>query len=59
MLALAALAFTLPTVREHVQHAIDYAGAVLLAVGLSALVLATTWGGNQYDWISPQILGLG
>jgi len=41
-----------------VQHAIDYAGAVLLAVGLSALVLLTTWGGNQYDWASPQIAGL-
>ena len=29
-------------VTERVQHAIDYAGAVLLAVGLSALVLLTT-----------------
>ena len=32
---------------------------MLLAVGLSALVLATTWGGNQYDWASAQIVGLG
>ena len=58
LIALAALAVTLPTVTERVQHAIDYAGAVLLAVGLSALVLLTTWGGNQYDWASPQIAGL-
>src|SRR3954449_12119617 len=58
VIALAALAVTLPTVSERVQHAIDYAGAVLLAVGLSALVLATTWGGNQYDWASAQIVGL-
>src|SRR3954471_10058583 len=56
--ALAALAVTLPTVKERVQHRIDYAGAVLLAVGLSALVLAATWGGNQYDWASVQIVGL-
>ena len=40
VIALAALAVTLPTVTERVQHKIDYAGAVLLAVGLSALVLA-------------------
>ena len=58
-LALAALAMTLPTVTERVPHRIDYAGAVVLAVGLSSLVLATTWGGNQYDWLSVQIVGLG
>src|SRR3954452_19055724 len=59
LVALGALAVTLPTVTERVQHKIDYAGALLLAVGLSALVLATTWGGNQYDWASVQIVGLG
>ena len=26
--------------------------------GTSALVLATIWGGNQYAWNSPQIIGL-
>ena len=57
-IALIALAVTLPTVSERVQHKIDYAGAALLAVGLSALVLATTWGGNQYDWASVEIIGL-
>src|SRR3954471_2174700 len=59
VIALVALAVTLPTAAERVQHRIDYAGAVLLAVGLSALVLAATWGGNQYDWGSVQIVGLG
>ncbi|MDA0180384.1 MFS transporter [Solirubrobacter phytolaccae] len=55
VIAMIALAITLPTAKERVQHRIDYTGAVLLAVGLSALVLLTTWGGNQYDWISGQI----
>src|SRR4051794_9068495 len=59
VIALGALAVTLPTATERVSHKIDYAGAVLLAVGLSALVLATTWGGSQYDWASVQIFGLG
>ena len=30
----------------------------LLSVGITALVLITTWGGNEYAWGSPQILGL-
>ena len=59
IIALAALAVTLPASKERVAHSVDYAGAVLLAVGLSALVLLTTWGGNQYDWLSAQVLALG
>jgi EmrB/QacA subfamily drug resistance transporter len=56
VLALGALAVTLPGVAERVQHAIDYAGAVLLAVGLAAIVLVTTLGGTTYDWVSPEIV---
>src|SRR6185369_16967026 len=40
------------------EHRIDWLGAGLLSVGITALVLITTWGGNQYAWGSPQILGL-
>ena len=54
-----ALAVALPSASERVKHAIDYTGAVLLAVALSAIVLATTFGGNRYDWASGQIVGLG
>jgi EmrB/QacA subfamily drug resistance transporter len=57
-LALAVLAATLPSVSERRRHAIDYAGAGLLAVGLSAIILATTLGGTTYDWGSAQIVGL-
>jgi EmrB/QacA subfamily drug resistance transporter len=57
--ALAALAVALPRVSERVQHSLDYAGTVLLAVGLSAIVLLTTLGGNTYAWGSAQIVGLG
>src|SRR4051794_6898469 len=58
-LALVALAVALPSRSERVQHAIDYTGAVLLAVGLSSIVLLTTLGGNSYDWASVPILALG
>jgi EmrB/QacA subfamily drug resistance transporter len=59
LLALAALTVSLPSVSERVHHAIDYAGAVLLAVGLSGIVLMTSLGGSSYDWASAQIVGLG
>jgi len=40
------------------QHVIDYLGAALLAVAATAIVLVTTWGGSQYAWGSPEIIGL-
>ena len=59
VLALAALSVTLPSATERVEHAIDYAGAVLLAVGLSGIVLMTSLGGTSYEWASAQIVALG
>src|SRR5215218_4312843 len=50
--ALAALAVSLPSAAERVHHAVDYAGAALLAVGLSAIVLMTSLGGTSYKWVS-------
>ena len=58
-LAFVALAATLPSVTERVHHAIDYAGAVLLAIGLSGIVLATSLGGTSYAWGSWEIVALG
>jgi EmrB/QacA subfamily drug resistance transporter len=58
-LALAYLAVTLHLPRRIVQHRIDYLGAAALAVGATAIVLLTTWGGTQYAWGSEQIIGLG
>jgi EmrB/QacA subfamily drug resistance transporter len=57
--ALAVLAATLPSVSERRRRAIDYAGSVLLAIGLGALILLTTLGGNTYPWASAQIVALG
>ncbi len=43
----------------HRRHRIDVLGVTLLSGGVAALVLLTTWGGNQYPWGSPTIVGLG
>src|SRR6478609_1260717 len=59
ILALGVLAVTLPSVSERRSHKIDYLGTALLAVGLSAIILLTTLGGNTYDWVSAQIIGMG
>jgi len=37
---------------------IDFAGAVLIAVSVASLMLALSWGGHDYPWASPTILGL-
>ncbi|HUK08602.1 MAG TPA: MDR family MFS transporter [Stellaceae bacterium] len=43
---------------HHEQRRIDYIGATLLTLAVTALLLVTTWGGTQYPWLSPTILGL-
>jgi EmrB/QacA subfamily drug resistance transporter len=47
----------LPTRRT--EHRIDLQGAALLVGGVTSLLLVTVWGGREYDWGSPTILGLG
>jgi EmrB/QacA subfamily drug resistance transporter len=56
--ALLYLAATLHLPRHMVKHKIDYLGAALLALAATAIVLLTTWGGSQYGWGSPVIIGL-
>jgi EmrB/QacA subfamily drug resistance transporter len=56
--ALLLLIFTLHLPKYRTEHRIDWLGAALLSVGITALVLITTWGGNKYAWASPQIFGL-
>ncbi|MGH3662953.1 MAG: MDR family MFS transporter [Micromonosporaceae bacterium] len=40
------------------EHKVDYLGAVLLVAGVVCLLLASSWGGIEYDWDSPVIIGL-
>ncbi|MEU7958761.1 MDR family MFS transporter [Micromonospora humida] len=57
-LALLILATTMHLPKYRTEHRIDWLGAGLLSVGITAIVLITTWGGNEYDWASAQIFGL-
>ncbi|MDX3180266.1 MDR family MFS transporter [Streptomyces sp. ME02-7008A-1] len=53
-----AAARTIPSVRAAGRPVIDYPGIGLVAVGSGALILGTSWGGNEYAWGSPVIIGL-
>ncbi|MCG5220404.1 MFS transporter [Streptosporangium soli] len=41
------------------RHTIDYLGTFLIAAAATCLVLLTSWGGIEYAWDSPMIIGLG
>ncbi|MFF9814172.1 MDR family MFS transporter [Streptomyces sp. NPDC014006] len=44
--------------KKRAQARIDYLGAALLTVGITAIVLVTTWGGTEYAWTSARIMEL-
>ncbi|MFF4319811.1 MDR family MFS transporter [Streptomyces sp. NPDC001568] len=58
ILVVIAAARTIPSVRAAGKTVIDYLGIALVSVGASALILGTSWGGNEYAWSSPMIIGL-
>jgi EmrB/QacA subfamily drug resistance transporter len=58
ILALAAIATRLHLPVRRSPHQIDYPGALLLAISVVTLLLATVWGGVDYPWASAQIIGL-
>jgi EmrB/QacA subfamily drug resistance transporter len=49
-------AFTMPSVRPGLRPVIDYLGMVFVSIGAAGLTLALSWGGTEYDWVSPTII---
>ena len=58
IMALALIAYGFRRPHRRVSHRIDYTGAVLLMSGTVSLLLVLSWGGVQYPWASPLIIGL-
>jgi EmrB/QacA subfamily drug resistance transporter len=56
-LALVVIWFTMPWQATRREHSIDWLGAFVLAAGTALLLLGLVWGGRQYAWDSPQVLG--
>jgi EmrB/QacA subfamily drug resistance transporter len=59
-LALAILFFCFPHIRAQktAGFRIDYAGAVTLVASIAPMLLALSWGGRDYPWASPLIVGM-
>ncbi|GAA2910602.1 MDR family MFS transporter [Streptomyces mexicanus] len=56
--ALVAISAVLHLPKKRAQARVDYLGAALLTLGISAIVLVTTWGGTEYAWTSARIMEL-
>ncbi|MFI9611501.1 MDR family MFS transporter [Streptomyces sp. NPDC052023] len=56
--ALIAVTAVLHLPKRRSEARIDYLGAALLTVGITAIVLVTTWGGTEYAWTSAVIMEL-
>ncbi|MEU2439143.1 MDR family MFS transporter [Streptomyces rubradiris] len=57
-IALALVTVVLQLPKKRSKAGIDYLGVVLLTVGITAIVLVTTWGGTEYAWTSARIMEL-
>jgi len=56
VVALAAV--TMPRIAATGRAVVDYLGVAFVSVGAGCLTLAVSWGGTQYAWGSPTIVGL-
>ncbi len=43
--------------RTHLGGTVDFAGLGAITVASAGIVLAVSWGGHQYDWLSWQVSG--
>ena len=55
--ALVVIWITMPRRRDVHARPIDWAGAGLLAVATTSLLIGLVWGGRQYPWGSPEVIG--
>jgi EmrB/QacA subfamily drug resistance transporter len=51
--------FFFPNFRpDNLKHRIDYPGVALLILAVVPMLLALSWGGVEYAWGSPEIIGM-
>lgn len=57
-LAVLTIIFYMPSLPRREGQKIDYAGAALIVAAFTPFLLAITWGGRDYPWLSPVIIGM-
>ncbi|GAB3927783.1 hypothetical protein GCM10011575_10770 [Microlunatus endophyticus] len=58
IIAILVVVFFLKLPKHDQRATLDVFGIVTMAIAVTSLILATSWGGGQYDWNSWQIIGL-
>jgi EmrB/QacA subfamily drug resistance transporter len=58
LVALAVTASVLRLPFRRLPHSIDYVGSAVLVAAIACLLLVSVWGGTEYPWVSPTIVGL-
>jgi EmrB/QacA subfamily drug resistance transporter len=58
LLSMFMIVVKMPKLQHRGGGAIDYLGAALIILSFVPLLLAMSWGGHDYPWASPQIIGL-
>ncbi|HWS37680.1 MAG TPA: MDR family MFS transporter [Actinoplanes sp.] len=58
-IAIGVALFALRLPRKELTARLDYVGTALMAAAVTCTVLFATWGGTEYDWSDPIIIGLG
>jgi EmrB/QacA subfamily drug resistance transporter len=43
---------------DRLKHRIDYSGVTTIVLAVVPLILALNWGGTDYEWVSPTIIGM-
>jgi MFS family permease len=51
--------YSMPRIKPTARPIIDYLGIAVIAAASTCLILMTSWGGVEYAWGSPMIIGLG
>ncbi len=57
-LAILAAGIALPALTRYRRHTSDYRGAAVLVLWTVAFLLALSWGGTTFPWLSIQVIGL-
>lgn len=58
IIAVIAIAVLLKLPQRERKFTADWLGTATMAIATASLVLFVTWGGNEYEWTDPQIIGL-
>ena len=59
ILAIAIIAFVMPNFKtEGQKKSVDYSGTIAIILALVPMLLAFSWAGKNYSWLSVQIIGM-